>query len=203
MKFPSIKAYIEEFEKLAGQAGYTSKKFQTVVQFVKGLPVIVKKQIGQLPYQTTYWELKQKAINATRSHIVTMELVKALRQMSNAPKKTSIASTQRSPMATPKDKPTETAKCPSTDTDAYQEMLALDQILWKGIQQLAEEERNCQKLPKFRTLQENLQPNGQANEELCQALARTAALRQADATRVYISAWKSMMVRVAVHSIAK
>jgi hypothetical protein len=70
MKFPEIDTYIAKFEELAWQAGYTMGNPEMVHTFVKGLTQSVMEEVFKPPHVTMYQEIKQKAINYTRSRVL-------------------------------------------------------------------------------------------------------------------------------------
>jgi hypothetical protein len=75
MKFPDIDAYIAKFEELARQVGYTTGNPETSHQFIKGLTQSVMEDIFKPPHVTTYQEIKQKAIDCTRSKVLLENII--------------------------------------------------------------------------------------------------------------------------------
>jgi Retrotransposon gag protein len=67
MKFPDIDQYISSFEELARTAGYTWGDDATTHYFVRGLAPSVMIDVYKPPMPQTYEEIKQRAINSTRS----------------------------------------------------------------------------------------------------------------------------------------
>jgi hypothetical protein len=67
MQFPEIDTYITKFEELARQAGYTTGNPETLHTFIKGLTQSVMEDVLKPPHIMTYQEVKQKAIECTRS----------------------------------------------------------------------------------------------------------------------------------------
>jgi hypothetical protein len=70
MKFMEIDTYIAKFKELARQAGYTMGNSKTVHTFVKGLTQSVMEDIFKPLHIMTYQEIKQKAIECTRSRVL-------------------------------------------------------------------------------------------------------------------------------------
>ena len=68
-KFPDIDQYIADFEDLANLSGYTVGNDETINLFLKGFENTCDLLYGILapPILTTYYELKDRAINVTKS----------------------------------------------------------------------------------------------------------------------------------------
>ena len=68
-KFPNVDQYISDFEDLASMAGYTVGNEETVNLFLKGFENTpdVLNLILSPPLVHTYYEIKERAIAATRS----------------------------------------------------------------------------------------------------------------------------------------
>src|SRR6266851_3384497 len=68
-KFPDIDQYIANFEDLANLSGYTVGNDETINLFLKGFEHTHDMLGGILapPILTTYYELKDRAINVTKS----------------------------------------------------------------------------------------------------------------------------------------
>src|SRR5713101_187962 len=68
-KFPDIDQYIADFEDLANLSGYTVGNDETINLFLKGFENTCDLLYGILapPLLTTYYELKNRAINVTKS----------------------------------------------------------------------------------------------------------------------------------------
>ena len=68
-KFPDIDQYITNFEDLANLSGYTVGNDETINLFLKGFKHACDLLHGilALPLLTTYYELKNRAINVTKS----------------------------------------------------------------------------------------------------------------------------------------
>jgi hypothetical protein len=80
MKFPKINTYIAKFEELARQAGYTMGNLETVHTFVKGLTQLVMEDMFKPPHVTGYQEIKQKAIDCTRSQVLLDNIIRGWNQ---------------------------------------------------------------------------------------------------------------------------
>jgi len=68
-KFPDINQYIADFEDLANLSGYTIRNNETINLFLKGFEH-ARDLLGgilALPMLTTYYKLKDRAINVTKS----------------------------------------------------------------------------------------------------------------------------------------
>ena len=77
-KFPEIDQYVSEFEDLASMAGYTVGNNETVNLFLKGFenaPDVLSLILGP-PLIQTYYDIKERAIAATRSR----QLVNAIKK---------------------------------------------------------------------------------------------------------------------------
>jgi len=70
MKFPEIDNYIARFEDLSRIAGYDANSGAVFQLFTKGLPDDILKEVLMSPTPTTYIDLKDKAISATRSKVL-------------------------------------------------------------------------------------------------------------------------------------
>jgi len=70
MKFPEIDNYIARFEDLSRIAGYDANSGAVFQLFTKGLPDDILKEVLTSPTPTTYIDLKDKAISATRSKVL-------------------------------------------------------------------------------------------------------------------------------------
>ena len=70
MKFPNIDQYISSFKELARQAGYTQGDDTTTHYFVKGLVPSILIDVYKPPVPQTYTEIKQHAIDSTRSRML-------------------------------------------------------------------------------------------------------------------------------------
>jgi len=70
MKFPKIDDYITRFEDLSWIAGYDANSGAVFQLFTKGLPNNILKEVLTSPTPTTYTNLKDKAISATRSKVL-------------------------------------------------------------------------------------------------------------------------------------
>jgi len=70
MKFPEIDDYIARFEDLARIAGYDANSSAVFQLFTKGLLDDILKEVLTSPTPQTYTELKEKAINSTRSKVL-------------------------------------------------------------------------------------------------------------------------------------
>ncbi len=67
MKWPDVDAYISSFEELLHLADYTMGNNESTNLFLRGLPRSIATEVMKAPFPTGYEEMKQKAIDATRS----------------------------------------------------------------------------------------------------------------------------------------
>src|SRR5260370_2491667 len=67
MKWPEIDAYVAPFEELLRLAEYTAGNNESANLFLRGLPRSIATEVMKPPLPAGYEEMKQKAINATRS----------------------------------------------------------------------------------------------------------------------------------------
>src|SRR5258708_11757754 len=67
MKWPDIDAYISSFEELLRLAEYTMGNNESANLFLRGLPRSIATEVMKAPILTGYEEMKNKAIDATRS----------------------------------------------------------------------------------------------------------------------------------------
>src|SRR5713226_8211940 len=67
MKWPDINAYISSFEELLCLAEYTAGNNESANLFLRRLPRSIATKVMKAPLPTGYEEMKQKAIDATRS----------------------------------------------------------------------------------------------------------------------------------------
>jgi len=70
MRFPEIDDYIARFEDLSCIAGYDANSGAVFQLFTKGLPDDILKEVLTSPTLTTYVDIKDKAISATRSKVL-------------------------------------------------------------------------------------------------------------------------------------
>jgi len=70
MRFPEIDDYITRFEDLSHIASYDANSGTVFQLFTKGLPDDILKDVLASPTPTTYVDLKDKAISATRSKVL-------------------------------------------------------------------------------------------------------------------------------------
>jgi len=77
MKFPEIDDYITRFEDLSRIAGYDANSGTVFQLFTKGLPDNILKEVLTSPTPTTYTDLKDKAILATRSKVLINNILQA------------------------------------------------------------------------------------------------------------------------------
>jgi len=77
MKFPEIDDYIARFEDLSRIAGYDANSGAIFQLFTKGLPDDILKEVLMSPTLTTYIDLKDKAISATRSKVLINNILRA------------------------------------------------------------------------------------------------------------------------------
>lgn len=75
MRFPDIDQYISAFEELARTAGYTQGDEATTHYFVKGLSPSVMIDVYKPPMPQTYAEIKQRAIDSTRSRMLIDDIL--------------------------------------------------------------------------------------------------------------------------------
>src|SRR5258708_12088378 len=67
MKWPDVDAYISSFEELLQLAEYTAGNNESANLFLRGLPRSIATEVMKPPLPAGYEEMKQKAIDATRS----------------------------------------------------------------------------------------------------------------------------------------
>src|SRR5216684_505984 len=67
MKWPDIDAYVSSFEELLRLVEYTAGNNESANLFLRGLPCSIATEVMKPPLPTGYEEMKQKAIDATRS----------------------------------------------------------------------------------------------------------------------------------------
>jgi len=77
MKFPEIDDYIARFKDLSRIAGYDANSGTVFQLFTKGLPNDILKEVLTSPTPTTYTDLKEKAISATRSKVLINNILRA------------------------------------------------------------------------------------------------------------------------------
>jgi len=77
MRFPEIDNYIARFEDLSRIAGYDANSGAVFQLFTKGLPDDILKEVLTSPTPTTYIDLKDKAILATRSKVLINNILRA------------------------------------------------------------------------------------------------------------------------------
>src|SRR5713226_10027523 len=67
MRWPDIDTYISSFEELLCLAEYTAGNNESTNLFLQGLPRSITTKVMKAPFLTGYKEMKQKAIDMTRS----------------------------------------------------------------------------------------------------------------------------------------
>src|SRR5260370_5081303 len=67
MKWPNIDVYISSFEELLRLADYTTENNESANLFLRGLPRMIATEVMKAPFPAGYEEMKQKAIDVTRS----------------------------------------------------------------------------------------------------------------------------------------
>src|SRR5258708_4012525 len=67
MKWPDVDAYISSFEELLRTAEYTAGSNESANLFLRGLPRSIATEVMKPPLPTGYKEMKQKAIDVTKS----------------------------------------------------------------------------------------------------------------------------------------
>jgi len=77
MRFPEIDDYIARFEDLSCIASYDANSGTVFQLFTKGLPNDILKEVLTSPTPTTYINLKDKAISATRSKVLINNILRA------------------------------------------------------------------------------------------------------------------------------
>ena len=85
MKFPEIDQYIAQFEELARQAGYVQGNPETTHFFIKGLAPSIVADVFRPPMVHAYQDVKERAIQATRSKMMMDNYFGAQRQNPNIP----------------------------------------------------------------------------------------------------------------------
>ena len=76
MKPPLIDEYIAKFEDLCRKAGYTVGSSEVTYQFLKGLPKHILEDVVKGPQTGNFTELKQRAIQVTRSQELLNNILK-------------------------------------------------------------------------------------------------------------------------------
>ena len=76
MKAPEIDEYISKFEELCNKAGYMMGNTEVTYLFLKGLPKPILKDIVKGPQVGTYKDLKDCAIQVTRSQELLHNILK-------------------------------------------------------------------------------------------------------------------------------
>src|SRR5258708_6831450 len=74
MKWPDINAYISSFEELLRLAEYTAGNNESANLFPRGPPRSIATKVMNPPPPTEYEEMKQKAIDATKSSQTTQSM---------------------------------------------------------------------------------------------------------------------------------
>ena len=76
MKAPEINEYISKFEELCNKAGYTMGNTEVTYLFLKGLPKPILEDVVKGPQVGTYEDLKDRAIQVTRSQELLHNILK-------------------------------------------------------------------------------------------------------------------------------
>ena len=76
MKAPEIDEYISKFEELCNKAGYTMGNTEVTYLFLKGLPKPILEDLVKGPQVGTYEDLKDRAIQVTRSQELLHNILK-------------------------------------------------------------------------------------------------------------------------------
>ena len=76
LKYPDIDAYVAEFEDLARRAGYQTGNTEVMELFMEGLPANILRDVMSAPIPQNYVELKQKAVNCTRSLVLVQNILR-------------------------------------------------------------------------------------------------------------------------------
>jgi hypothetical protein len=76
MKAPEIDEYISKFEELCNKAGYTMGNTEVTYLFLKGLPKPILEDMVKGPQVGTYEDLKDHAIQVTRSQELLHNILK-------------------------------------------------------------------------------------------------------------------------------
>ena len=76
MKAPEIDEYISKFEELCNKAGYTMGNTEVTYLFLKGLPKPILEDVVKGPQVGTYEDLKDRAIQVTRSQELLHNILK-------------------------------------------------------------------------------------------------------------------------------
>jgi hypothetical protein len=67
MKAPKINEYISKFKELCNKAGYTTDNTEVIYLFLKGLSKPILEDVVKGPQVGSYEDLKDHAIQVTRS----------------------------------------------------------------------------------------------------------------------------------------
>ena len=76
MKAPEIDEYISKFKELCNKAGYTMGNTEVTYLFLKGLPKPTLEDVVKRPQVGTYEDLKDRAIQVTRSQELLHNILK-------------------------------------------------------------------------------------------------------------------------------
>jgi hypothetical protein len=76
MKAPEINKYILKFEELCSKAGYTMGNTEVTYLFLKGLPKSILEDVVNGPQVGSYEDLKDRAIQVTRSQELLYNILK-------------------------------------------------------------------------------------------------------------------------------
>jgi hypothetical protein len=76
MKAPEINEYISKFEELCNKAGYTTGNMEVTYLFLKGLPKPILGDMVKGPQVGSYEDLKDHAIQVTRSQELLHNILK-------------------------------------------------------------------------------------------------------------------------------
>ena len=76
MKAPEINEYISKFEELCNKASYTTGNTEVTYLFLKGLPKPILEDIVKGPQVGSYEDLKECAIQVTRSQELLHNILK-------------------------------------------------------------------------------------------------------------------------------
>jgi hypothetical protein len=76
MEWPRIDEYVSTFEKLARKAGYNHSNPEVIHYFMNGLPKSILADVLRSPTPTTYYKMKEKAIESVRSRVLIDAIIK-------------------------------------------------------------------------------------------------------------------------------
>ena len=199
MTFPDIDRYISQFEDLARQAGYTKGSPETTQLFLSRLDRSTLEGVLRPPFAHGYQAIKERAIESTRSTQLVYSII-------GRPKETAQAKTQVITEAHTN------VTCFSCKQEGH--IARYCPTRGKQTNLIDIEERHSMPLNPLvdvhtRLASLTIAQQNQLARDMCihedplHCLLQSALLRQNQDEDIYISARKSMTVRLYIHSITK